>query len=157
MVPTRMDMACWSSSLSPVKWDQLLVMALLYWSSSLSPVKWDQLLVTACGYGGPLLLNFGLRAGDLNFRLVVRSPAQAEGFICLPQAFGYVLWQFAFHLVVNANAMEVKSCMKQADVSAALEQSLLTVFDSPLSAIVDISVTSIMRSSVVESDREATF
>jgi hypothetical protein len=36
------------------------------------------------------------------------------------QAFGYVLWQFAFHLVVNANAMEVKSCMKQADVSAAL-------------------------------------
>jgi hypothetical protein len=35
-----------------------------------------------------------------------------------------------------------KSCMKQADVSAALEQSLLTVFDSPRSAIVDISVTS---------------
>jgi hypothetical protein len=47
--------------------------------------------------------------------------------------------------------MAVQSCMKQADVSAALEQSLLTVFDSPLSAIVDISVTSIMRSSVVES------
>jgi hypothetical protein len=47
--------------------------------------------------------------------------------------------------------MAGKSCMKQADVSAALEQSLLTVFDSPLSAIVDISVTSIMRSSVVES------
>jgi hypothetical protein len=37
----------WSSSLSPVKWDQLLGEALLYWSSSLSPVKWDQLLVTA--------------------------------------------------------------------------------------------------------------
>jgi hypothetical protein len=59
--------------------------------------------------------------------------------------------KFAFHLVMNANAMEVKSCMEQADVSAALEQSLLTVFDSPLSAIFDISVTSIMRSSVVES------
>jgi hypothetical protein len=36
-------------------------------------------------------------------------------------------------------------------VSTALEQSLLTVFDSPVSAIVDISMTSIMRSSVVES------
>jgi hypothetical protein len=59
--------------------------------------------------------------------------------------------KFAFHLVMNANAMEVKSCMEQADVSAALERSLLTVFDSPLSAIFDISVTSIMRSSVVES------
>jgi hypothetical protein len=32
-----------------------------------------------------------------------------------------------------------KSCMKRADVSAALEQSLLIVFDSPLSAIVDIA------------------
>jgi hypothetical protein len=59
--------------------------------------------------------------------------------------------KFAFHLVMNANAMEVKSCMEQADVSAALEQSLLTVSDSPLSAIFVISVTSIMRSSVVES------
>jgi hypothetical protein len=47
-------------------------------------------------------------------------------------------------LVVTANAMEMKSCMEQANVSAALEQSLLAVFDSPLSAIVDVSVTSIV-------------
>jgi hypothetical protein len=58
--------------------------------------------------------------------------------------------KFAFLLILDATVMEVVSAMNQADVNAALAKSLLSVFVSPMIAIIDISVTPIRRRSVVE-------
>jgi hypothetical protein len=88
-------------------------------------------------HGCTLLPNFGLRAGDLNFPWVVRSPAEDAGDLNFPLG------------------CQVSSTGSRYERSVGT--IIATVFDSPLSAIVDVSVTSIMRSSVVESRVDAEY
>jgi hypothetical protein len=118
----------WTWHVGPAALYLLRVLVRLAFGDSLDRPSWE---ASRWARSGRLRQSFG-------HPLLTLAKLASKGFMS-STTFGYVLWQLAFRLVVNANSMEVKSCMKRADVSAALEQSLLIVFDSPLSAIVDIA------------------